>query len=38
LTFVSDHQFDYEIPKDRKIVPLADHEMNVEFFKVNLMK
>ena len=38
LTFVSDHQFDYEIPKDRKIVPLADREMNVEFFKVKLMK
>lgn len=36
LTFVSDHQFDYEIPKDRKIVPLADREMNVEFFKVTL--
>ena len=36
LTFVSDHPFDYEIPKDRKIVPLADREMNVEFFKVTL--
>ena len=36
LTFVSDHQFDYDIPKDRKIVPLADREMNVEFFKVTL--
>ena len=36
LTFVSDHQFDYEIPKDRMIVPLADREMNVEFFKVTL--
>ena len=38
LTFVSDQKFDYEIPKDRKIVPLADREMNVEFFKVKLMK
>ena len=36
LTFVSDHPFDYEIPKDRKIVPLADREMNMEFFKVTL--
>ena len=36
MTFVSDHQFDYEIPKDRMIVPLADREMNVEFFKVTL--
>ncbi|MBR2095871.1 MAG: LysR family transcriptional regulator [Fibrobacter sp.] len=36
LTFVSDQKFDYEIPKDRKIVPLADREMNVEFFKVTL--
>ena len=38
LTFVSDQKFDYDIPKDRKIVPLADREMNVEFFKVKLMK
>ena len=36
LTFVSDHQFGYDIPNDRKIVPLADREMNVEFFKVTL--
>ena len=38
LTFVSDQKFDYDIPKSRKIVPLADREMNVEFFKVKLMK
>lgn len=36
LTFVSDQKFDYDIPKSRKIVPLADREMNVEFFKVTL--
>ena len=38
LTFVSDQKFDYDIPKSRKIVPLADREMNVEFFKVKVMK
>ena len=38
LTFVSNQKFDYDIPKSRKIVPLADREMNVEFFKVKLMK